>query len=359
MTVELANSSLISFCTVASVLMSMLAVASSIITILFFLRMALQMQISCLSPELKFSPLLPIGKFRPELSPQANASRPAARSSLRISPSSFLFSGSRLNLRVPLNSVASCGMIVILVLRSAMPTLLMSTPSILMLPDSFSMILQMASQRVLLPAPVLPTTPTFSPWLILRQISFSTMSVSGRYFMVKWSNSIMPLEMNCSPKALIGRGFLCSASCGISSMLTNLLNETIWTSTVAPFEKKLLIEVWICTKYTIIIAMTVGSEFSLNKTQYVNENKMISCEMSLILTLNQLRMPLLKIIASKFVSCNPKWFFLKWLILSKARIVEAPAIVSPRCVRTGLLVTLSTLAVSLRVLMKVFTRYTR
>ena len=55
-TVACSNFSCINFWMTSSVLISMFAVASSIKTILFFLIIALQMQISCFSPELKFWP---------------------------------------------------------------------------------------------------------------------------------------------------------------------------------------------------------------------------------------------------------------------------------------------------------------
>ena len=55
-TVAPSNSSAMSFWMVCSVTTSMFAVASSRTTILFLLRMALQMQMSYLSPALRFAP---------------------------------------------------------------------------------------------------------------------------------------------------------------------------------------------------------------------------------------------------------------------------------------------------------------
>lgn len=49
-------------------------------------------------------------------------------------------------------------------------------------PLKISTILLKHKQIVLFPAPVLPTTPIFSPYLIENVKSFSTISVEGLYF---------------------------------------------------------------------------------------------------------------------------------------------------------------------------------
>jgi hypothetical protein len=60
----------------------------------------------------------------------------------------------------------------------------MSTPSISIEPEKSSIILLKDKQIVLLPAPVRPTTPIFSPDLTSNVRSLSTFSVLGRYFRV-------------------------------------------------------------------------------------------------------------------------------------------------------------------------------
>mmetsp|Transcript_37012 Transcript_37012/g.36614 ORF Transcript_37012/g.36614 Transcript_37012/m.36614 type:complete len:227 (-) Transcript_37012:3136-3816(-) len=207
-TVESLNSWLINFWIVSSVFTSMLAVASSIKMTLFFLRAALQIQIKAFSPALRFSPFSVILKLTPLPSLVKRSPRLALLSMSLISLSEHLFSGSRLNFKVFLNRTGSCGIMVILSLRSANPTLEMSTPSISIDPLSASMILQRAKHKVLLPAPVLPTIPTFSPALMLRLIFLRTTSVSSRYLREKSLNSTRPLLIHCSPFSSFGTGSL-------------------------------------------------------------------------------------------------------------------------------------------------------
>jgi len=163
-------------------------------TILFFLKIALQMQIRDFSPELRFSPPAEIWKFRRESSSsylsalacasssglnssssffffssssffflRMSSTRPAFSSSLVQASSEFFSVGSRLNFKDPLKRHGSYGMIVIASLTCWRLILLMSTPSILIFPPQISMILVRARVIVLLPAPVLPTTPTLMP----------------------------------------------------------------------------------------------------------------------------------------------------------------------------------------------------
>jgi hypothetical protein len=146
------------------------------------LKIARQMHTSCFSPELRLEPLDAIWKSRPFSSRSNKFESEALLIKLKISSSLYLFSGSRLNLRVFSNKDESCGMIVILSLRSARPTVDISTPSISMLPLNFSIILHRANQIVLFPAPVLPTIPTFSPDSIVTFKFLSTTCVSGLYF---------------------------------------------------------------------------------------------------------------------------------------------------------------------------------
>ena len=76
-TVESLNFSFMSLCITCSVLMSMLAVASSISTTLFCFKIALQMQSSCFSPELRFWPCSSMSWSRPLSSRAISLSRAA------------------------------------------------------------------------------------------------------------------------------------------------------------------------------------------------------------------------------------------------------------------------------------------
>lgn len=192
-TVESLNLSLISLWMVSSVLISMLAVASSIKTILLFLRMALQIQMSCLSPELRLLPFCSICCSRPLSS---LLTRSSSEASLRTSSNWFVEQeswGSRLYLRVPSNRVGSWGMIAISSLRFWRLNWEISWPSISIQPESASTILQRASQMVDFPAPVLPTTPTLCLGMIVKFKFLRTSSVSGLYLRWKFTNWIFPL----------------------------------------------------------------------------------------------------------------------------------------------------------------------
>ena len=124
---------------VCSVTTSIFAVASSRMTILFLRSMALMMQISCLSPMLKFFPSSMIMKLRPKLLsiadktvipcyysniscfdlPSNKYSRPAflIKSMMRSSVDSL--KGSIFMRSVPSYIIGSYGIIVILFLRTA------------------------------------------------------------------------------------------------------------------------------------------------------------------------------------------------------------------------------------------------
>ena len=173
--------------------MSMLAVASSINTTLLFFSIALQIQISCFSPELKFCPFSSICWYRLSWFLSIKFSREASFKSSINSGSEDLFSGSRLNLRVPSKRVGSWGMIAIFSLRFCKLIFKISTPSMNIWPEAASTILQRARQRVDLPAPVLPTTPIFWFACILNEMLFRTSSVSCLYFILKSLNLIKGL----------------------------------------------------------------------------------------------------------------------------------------------------------------------
>ena len=172
-TVQSWNSSWMSDYIFCSVSTSMLAVASSKRIILFFLKIALQIHKSYLSPELKFAPFSEICWSRPllYLPPSAAFSLPLFRISSRLAFLSISIIslsvrspfGSILNLRVPVNSVASYGIIVIFSRTLLISILPIFRLSISIEPFSISTILVKARLMVLLPAPVLPTTPILWP----------------------------------------------------------------------------------------------------------------------------------------------------------------------------------------------------
>ena len=89
--------------------------------------------------------------------------------------------------------VGSWSIIVRLDLKSFKWYSSMPFPSNRMLPSAGSMILSKQLRRVDLPAPVLPTIPTFSPSLILRLIFLRMMGRSLRYLAEKFWNSMAPL----------------------------------------------------------------------------------------------------------------------------------------------------------------------
>jgi len=70
----------------------------------------------------------------------------------------------------------------------------MSIPSIIIYPWKISTIRVIAKEIVLLPAPVLPTIPIFSPEFTLKVKPFKTISVSGRYLKKTSLNSISPFS---------------------------------------------------------------------------------------------------------------------------------------------------------------------
>ena len=165
-----------------SVTMSMLAVASSKIIILFLLRIALTMHINCFSPVLRVSLL--ISSFR--------WSRPAFLRRLVMTEVLWMEVGSILNCKLPLKMTGSYGITVIFSLNTFNSTFEISTWSIEIDPYETSSILVRASARVDFPDPVLPTTPIFSPPATLKLIPFKTRSRLGRYFTSTVLNMIVP-----------------------------------------------------------------------------------------------------------------------------------------------------------------------
>ena len=146
---------------ICSVSISIFAVASSISTIFVFLSIALAIQISCLSPALKFSPPSLISESSPYSLFCNRLSKQHYLSALIISSSVDFYNGSMFYLRVPSNIVASYIIIVIDDLTYFKDSKEISTPSINNLPEKPSKTLNRVKLMVDFPAPVLPTTPIF------------------------------------------------------------------------------------------------------------------------------------------------------------------------------------------------------
>jgi hypothetical protein len=85
----------------------------------------------------------------------------------------------RLKRRVPANSAASCATMVKRLRKSSSRSVLMFNPSMVMLPLEGSMKRKKLNASELLPLPVRPTMPTFSPPLTLNETPFNTGSSSG------------------------------------------------------------------------------------------------------------------------------------------------------------------------------------
>ena len=101
-----------------------------------------------------------------------------------------------------------------------------STPSISIYPSKSSTILLRLMQTVDLPAPVLPTTPTFEPGSTTNVSFFKTAGVFGRYLRVTFLNSTYPREGHNASTSIES----VLDSCGTSFKLTNLCTETICCS---------------------------------------------------------------------------------------------------------------------------------
>mmetsp|Transcript_30325 Transcript_30325/g.67227 ORF Transcript_30325/g.67227 Transcript_30325/m.67227 type:complete len:239 (-) Transcript_30325:528-1244(-) len=163
-----------------SVALSTLEVASSSTRILEFRSSALAMQSSCLCPTLRLAPPSLMGASRPSCCSFTNESMPDLRSASQMSASDpASLKGSRLLRMVPLNTTGSWGTSDSRQRRSLRPMAEMSSPSMRMRPDAGSMMRYSVRNRVLLPHPVRPHTPTFSQLLTSRLRSFSTSSSSG------------------------------------------------------------------------------------------------------------------------------------------------------------------------------------
>ena len=84
--------------------------------------------------------------------------------------------------------IGSCGITVILLLKSFRLSLLISIPSIRIEPELGSKIRLRQRQIVLLPAPVLPTIPILCPFSTSKVRFLRTSGVSGLYLRLKFLN---------------------------------------------------------------------------------------------------------------------------------------------------------------------------
>lgn len=98
-----------------------------------------------------------------------------------ISSSVLAWNGSKFSVTVPENRNGDCGIYPILVLNVCNPTSLILTPSISTVPLERSISLKSDYRIELLPAPVLPTIPTFMPGSISNVTSLTAGSRSSLY----------------------------------------------------------------------------------------------------------------------------------------------------------------------------------
>lgn len=123
-------------------------------------------------------------------------------------------------------------MTVIFFLTSLIGRLAILIPSISIDPEYNSTILLNERQIVLLPAPVLPTTPIFSPDLTSKLRSLSTFSVLGLYLSVTSLNLIEPSSGH-SCLSSISSKLPSSVSYGICNSFRHLSIFTILCSSSA------------------------------------------------------------------------------------------------------------------------------
>mmetsp|Transcript_87853 Transcript_87853/g.261959 ORF Transcript_87853/g.261959 Transcript_87853/m.261959 type:complete len:233 (-) Transcript_87853:1269-1967(-) len=159
-------------CTWRSVCMSTLAVGSSIMTTRVLCSSVWAKVRSCLWPSERPAPGPPA-----TVSSATAGKRPAVRSAARRRSSSWAPKGSRLYRTVPFMTIGSCGIIEIAFRSAWSPRPAMSTSSMVTRPASHSTRRNRTHVIVLLPAPVRPTMPIFSP-LPMEMLKF--LSARGR-----------------------------------------------------------------------------------------------------------------------------------------------------------------------------------
>lgn len=145
----------------------------------------------------------PTNKTNDEIETKQNKQKPKKKmhqlnrkltwsSALQSSSSLFSLNGSRLSRIVPENRIASCGIMEIFLRNWYNGMVDISTSSILIMPWLWAK-RKMAWIMELLPAPVLPQMPIFSPGFILRFNDLSIRWLSSEYFNDKSLNTISPL----------------------------------------------------------------------------------------------------------------------------------------------------------------------
>mmetsp|Transcript_113945 Transcript_113945/g.226720 ORF Transcript_113945/g.226720 Transcript_113945/m.226720 type:complete len:272 (-) Transcript_113945:2571-3386(-) len=178
-TVRSLNSVLMTFWSVASVLTSMFAVASSRQIIRDCRSNARAKQTNCRCPTEKFSPPSCTVASRPPDKSFTTPSNEEWRSAAQISSSDLAWKRSRLSRIVPENIMASCGIIANACRRSCRPSLRTSTESINIDPlpktgELMSTSRNSTPNNVDLPHPVRPQMPTFMPPSMTTDMPFRT-----------------------------------------------------------------------------------------------------------------------------------------------------------------------------------------
>mmetsp|Transcript_52475 Transcript_52475/g.135946 ORF Transcript_52475/g.135946 Transcript_52475/m.135946 type:complete len:212 (+) Transcript_52475:578-1213(+) len=168
-TVASAKTSRMARCRMASVSLSIDAVASSSTTTREWRSMARARQMSCRWPTEKFPPPSPTGWRSPCSSAAMTSVSCAASMACASSTSVYCSKGSRLYRSDSLKSTGSCGMMASRERKSSRLSSLMSTPSMSSAPRPTpstprvgSTSRQSAETKVVFPEPVRPTTPTFA-----------------------------------------------------------------------------------------------------------------------------------------------------------------------------------------------------
>jgi len=215
-------------------------------------------------------------------------------------------------------------------------------------PSNISTILDIERHIVDFPAPVLPTTPIFSPFYTLKDSLFKTISVSGLYFKDAPENSIWPssgqLSLPSSKSIYPWSTFL---SYGISKILRHLFTLTILAWKNIKHFKNHPNENWTVITYDRSIdSMTGSPDSSLPSTQIIEIMNIRVMATKSILIENHPLTP-------AFISCAKMLRFRSsWnpsansASLLKALIVEVPEIDSPMKESTGLFVVENSLCVS-------------
>mmetsp|Transcript_63643 Transcript_63643/g.106163 ORF Transcript_63643/g.106163 Transcript_63643/m.106163 type:complete len:339 (-) Transcript_63643:3074-4090(-) len=168
------------------------AVASSSSRILQSHSRARTMHTSCRWPTLRFCPLGSMVMSSPPLRLSTNSLSLASARVAQSLSDVCRSNGSKLNRRVPEKSTGSCGMMAMRHRSACSPTLEVGRPSMRICPSFSSTSRSSVTRSELLPAPVRPTIPTFSPGATLKLRPLRTGSRPSRYCMTTFLNSTFP-----------------------------------------------------------------------------------------------------------------------------------------------------------------------